>query len=86
MAGAKSKKLEEKVETVDLAPMQKEIDSLKSELSSLKKEMVECKKCCSAKQSSGGTSALAQQLVDALKEMTGPNTKGVRNYVRSIFK
>ena len=77
MAAAKSKK-EEVAGAVDLAPMQKELDALK-------KEMAECKKSCSAK-SSGGTSALAQQLVDALKEMTGPNTKGVRNYVRSIFK
>ena len=82
MAAAKSKK----EEVVDLAPMQKELDSLKKEIASLKKEMAECKKSCNAKQSSGGTSALAQQLVDALKEMTGPNTKGVRNYVRSIFK
>ena len=84
MAAAKSKK--EEVVAVDLAPMQKEIDALKKEISALKKDMAECKKSCSAKQSSGGTSALAQQLVDALKEMTGPNTKGVRNYVRSIFK
>ena len=84
MAGAKSKKSEETVETVDLAPMKKEIDALKSELSSLKKEIAELKKA--PKASSGGSSALAQQLVDALKEMTGPNTKGVRNYVRSIFK
>ena len=83
MAAAKSKKEEV---TVDLAPMQKEIDVLKKEISALKKDMAECKKSCSTKQSSGGTSALAQQLVDALKEMTGPNTKGVRNYVRSIFK
>ena len=84
MAAAKSKK--EEAVAVDLAPMQKEIDALKKEISALKKEMAECKKSCSSKQSSGGTSALAQQLVDALKEMTGPNTKGVRNYVRSIFK
>lgn len=84
MAGAKSKKSEEKVETVDLAPMQKEIDALKSELSSLQKEIADLKKA--PKASAGGSSALAQQLVDALKEMTGPNTKGVRNYVRSIFK
>ena len=84
MAVAKSKKSEEKVETVDLAPMQKEIDALKSELSSLRKEMSELKKA--PKPSAGGSSALAQQLVDALKEMSGPNTKGVRNYVRSIFK
>ena len=84
MATAKSKK-EEVAGAVDLAPMQKELDALKKEIASLKKEMAECKKSCSAK-SSGGTSALAQQLVDALKEMTGPNTKGVRNYVRSIFK
>ena len=83
MAAAKSKKEEV---AVDLAPMQKEIDALKKEISALKKDMTECKKSCSAKQSSGGTSALAQQLVDALKEMTGPNTKGVRNHVRSIFK
>lgn len=82
MAAAKSKK--EEVEVVDLAPMQKEIDALKSELSSLKKEMAELKKA--PKAPGGGSSALAQQLVDALKEMTGPNTKGVRNYVRSIFK
>jgi hypothetical protein len=82
MAAAKSKK--EEVVAVDLAPMQKEIDALKSELSSLKKEMTELKKA--PKASAGGSSALAQQLVDALKEMTGPNTKGVRNYVRSIFK
>jgi len=84
MAAAKSKK--EEVVEVDLAPVQKELDVLKKEVASLKKEMAECKKSCSSKQSSGGTSALAQQLVDALKEMTGPNTKGVRNYVRSIFK
>jgi len=84
MAAAKSKK--EEVVSVDLAPVQKELESLKKEVESLKKDMVACKKCCSAKQSSGGSSALAQQLVEALKEMTGPNTKGVRNYVRSIFK
>ena len=84
MAAAKSKK--EEVVSVDLAPVQKELESLKKEVESLKKDMVACKKCCSAKQSSGGSSVLAQQLVEALKEMTGPNTKGVRNYVRSIFK
>ena len=84
MAAAKSKKSEEVVETVDLAPVQKEIDTLKSELSALKKELADLKKA--PKASAGGSSALAQQLVDALKEMTGPNTKGVRNYVRSIFK
>lgn len=82
MAAAKSKK--EEVVEVDLAPMQKEIDALKRELSSLQKEMAELKKA--PKPSAGGSSALAQQLVDTLKEMTGPNTKGVRNYVRSIFK
>jgi len=82
MAAAKSKK----EEVVDLAPVQKELESLKKEVESLKKDVVACKKCCSAKQASGGSSALAQQLVDALKEMTGPNTRGVRNYVRSIFK
>ena len=84
MAAAKSKKTEEKVEVVDLAPLQKEIDALKKEVSGLKKELTDLKKA--PKASAGGSSALAQQLVDALKEMTGPNTKGVRNYVRSIFK
>jgi len=82
----RAKKTEEKVESVDLAPVQKELESLRKEVESLKKDMVACKKSCSTKQSSGGSSALAQQLVDALKEMTGPNTKGVRNYIRNMFK
>jgi len=82
----RAKKTEEKAESVDLAPVQKELESLRKEVESLKKDMVECKKSCSSKQSSGGASALAQQLVDALKEMTGPNTKGVRNYIRNMFK
>ena len=86
---ARAKKTEEKVESVDLAPLQKELESLRKEVEALKKDVVECKKCCSTastKQSSAGASALAQQLVDALKDMSGPNTKGVRNYIRSIFK
>ena len=84
MATARSKKAEEVVESVDLAPMQKELAALKSEVASLKKEIDSLKKA--PKTQSGGSSQLAQQIVDALKEMTGPNTKGVRNYIRSIFK
>ena len=82
----RAKKTVEAQESVDLSPLQKELESLKKEVADLKKDVVECKKCCKTKQSSGVSSALAQQLVDALKEMSGPNTKGVRNYIRSIFK
>ena len=77
---ARAKKTVEEQQSVDLAPLQKELDSLKKEVAELKKELSKAPK------SSGGSSALAQQLVDALKEMTGPNTNGVRNYIRSIFK
>lgn len=85
MAAAKSKKVEkEEVVSVDLSPLQKEIDNVKRELDSLKKEISELKKA--PKPAAGGSSALAQQIIDALKDMSGPNTKGVRNYVRSIFK
>jgi len=76
----RAKKTVEAQESVDLAPLQKELESLRKEVADLKKELSKAPK------SSGGSSALAQQLVDALKEMSGPNTKGVRNYIRSIFK
>ena len=80
----RAKKTVEAQESVDLAPLQKELDDLKKEVAQLKKQLDDHLK--SQPKSSGGSSALAQQIVDSLKEMTGPNTKGVRNYIRSVFK
>lgn len=71
-------------ESVDLAPMQKEIDSLKSEIASLKKDMAACKKSCSSK-SAGGSDGRVQQLLDALLEIKGPNTSSLRHIARTIL-
>tara|TARA_B000000557_G_scaffold134629_1_gene109232 strand:- start:483 stop:722 length:240 start_codon:yes stop_codon:yes gene_type:complete len=79
MATAKSKK----EEVVDLGPVLKEVEALKKELVSVKKEISELKK---APKSSGSSSELAKDLISALKELTGPNTKGVRNFIREKFK
>lgn len=81
---ARAKKEEVKSESIDLTPIQKEIDSLKSEIESLKKDMVACKKSCSSK-SSGGSDSRVQQLLDALLEIKGPNTSAIRKIARTIL-
>ncbi len=84
MAAAKAKKAEEVVDQkVDLKPMEDKILKLEKLVSSLSSEVEKLKK---APKSSGGSSDLARELIEALKEMTGPSTKGVRNFIRSTFK
>lgn len=87
MAGKQKKEeVDQEQVTVDLKPLQDEIKDLHSKVEQLEKQMKQLKTAPQAKSSSVDSSALAQQLIEALKEMTGPSTKGVRNYIRSVFK
>ena len=79
----RAKKTVEAKESVDLSPLQSEIDSLKSEIVSLKKGLAECKKSCSA--GGGGSDGRVQQLLDALLEVRGPNTSVLRKIARDIL-